>query len=91
MSAIDSPWIEVCPIDSIPLRGCRVVRTRHMQIASAPFRREPTTGELDDRHILKLVERLGYTGYIGCEYHPERSTVEGLAWMYKLIDRPPSR
>ena len=33
MSAIDSPWIEVCPIDSIPPRGCRVVRTRHMQIA----------------------------------------------------------
>ena len=33
MSALDSPWIEVCPIDSIPLRGCRVVRTRHMQIA----------------------------------------------------------
>ena len=33
MSALDSPWIEVCQIDSIPLRGCRVVRTRHMQIA----------------------------------------------------------
>ena len=33
MSALDSPWIEVCPVDSIPLRGCRVVRTRHMQIA----------------------------------------------------------
>ena len=33
MSVLDSPWIEVCPIDGIPLRGCRVVRTRHMQIA----------------------------------------------------------
>ena len=33
MIAIDSLWIEVCPIDSIPLRGCRVVRTRHVQIA----------------------------------------------------------
>ena len=33
MNAMDSLWIEVCPIDSIPLRGCRVVRTRHVQIA----------------------------------------------------------
>ena len=52
--------------------------TRHMQIASAPFRREPTTGELDDRHILRLVERLGYTGYIGCEYGPAATTLAGL-------------
>jgi nitrite reductase (NADH) small subunit len=33
MTVIDSLWIEICPIDSIPLRGCRVVRTRHMQVA----------------------------------------------------------
>lgn len=58
--------------------------TRHMQIASAPFRREPTTGELDDRHILRLVERLGYTGYIGCEYGPANGTLEGLSWMKSL-------
>ena len=55
--------------------------THHMQIASAPFRREPTTGELDDRHILRLVERLGYTGYIGCEYGPANGTLAGLSWM----------
>ena len=58
--------------------------TRHMQIASAPFRREPTTGELDDRHILKLVEQLGYTGYIGCEYGPVNGTLAGLSWMKTL-------
>jgi hydroxypyruvate isomerase len=58
--------------------------TRHMQIASAPFRREPTTGELDDRHILKIVERLGYDGYIGCEYGPADGTLKGLSWMEGL-------
>jgi hydroxypyruvate isomerase len=58
--------------------------TRHMQIASAPFRREPTTGELDDRHILRLIERMGYTGYIGCEYGPADGTVKGLSWMTSL-------
>ena len=33
MSTMESLWIDVCPIDSIPLRGSRVVRTRHLQIA----------------------------------------------------------
>lgn len=26
-------WVKICAIDDIPLRGCRVVRTRHEQIA----------------------------------------------------------
>jgi hydroxypyruvate isomerase len=55
--------------------------TRHMQIAAAPFRREPTTGELDDRHILQTIDRLGYDGYIGCEYGPANGTLAGLGWM----------
>ncbi len=58
--------------------------TRHMQIAAAPFRREPTTGELDDRFILKTVEALGYEGYIGCEYGPANGTLAGLSWMKGL-------
>jgi nitrite reductase (NADH) small subunit len=33
MTNIECRWIEICPIDSIPLRGCRVVRTRHGDIA----------------------------------------------------------
>ena len=37
MSALDSPWFEVGPLDSIPLRGCRVVRTRRRRSrCSAP-------------------------------------------------------
>lgn len=58
--------------------------TRHIQIASAPLRQEPTTGELDDRYILKAIERLGYDGYIGCEYRPAAGTLEGLSWMRGL-------
>lgn len=58
--------------------------TRHMQIASAPLRQEPTTGELDDRHILRTVARLGYDGYIGCEYGPVNGTLAGLGWMKSL-------
>jgi 2-dehydrotetronate isomerase len=58
--------------------------TGHMQIAAAPLRREPTTGELDDRFILRTIERLGYDGYIGCEYGPAAGTLEGLGWMKSL-------
>ncbi len=58
--------------------------TRHMQIAAAPLRREPTTGELDDRYILKTIDRLGYAGYIGCEYGPANGTLAGLGWMKTL-------
>ena len=53
----------------------------HMQIASVPSRNEPTTGELDDALVLKTIDTMGYTGYIGCEYKPATTTVAGLGWM----------
>jgi hydroxypyruvate isomerase len=58
--------------------------TGHVQISSVPARNEPTSGELDDRHLLHTIERLGYTGVIGCEYTPAAGTVEGLGWMKSL-------
>jgi len=58
--------------------------TGHMQIASVPSRQEPTTGEADDRRILKRIDELGYTGIIGCEYNPAGGTLEGLRWMRDL-------
>jgi len=58
--------------------------TGHIQISSVPGRHEPTSGELDDCHLLRAIERLGYAGVIGCEYTPAAGTVEGLSWMKKL-------
>jgi hydroxypyruvate isomerase len=58
--------------------------TGHIQISSVPARSEPTSGELDDRHVLRTIERLGYGGVIGCEYTPAAGTVEGLSWMRNL-------
>ena len=58
--------------------------TRHMQIASAPLRHEPTTGELDDRFILQTIDRLGYDGHIGCEYRPANGTLAGLSWLTRI-------
>jgi hydroxypyruvate isomerase len=58
--------------------------TGHIQISSVPARNEPTSGELDDRHVLHTIEQLGYVGVIGCEYTPAAGTVEGLGWMKRV-------
>jgi hydroxypyruvate isomerase len=55
--------------------------TGHIQISSVPNRHEPASGELDDLAILRAIDRLGYGGFIGCEYNPAAGTLEGLGWM----------
>lgn len=42
----------------------------HMQLADVPDRHEPGTGSMDFRAVFALVERLGFTGWIGLEYVP---------------------
>ncbi|PRD44667.1 hydroxypyruvate isomerase [Phyllobacterium phragmitis] len=56
----------------------------HIQIASVPKRHEPGTGELDDFRILRELDRLGYEGYVGCEYRPAAETTAGLDWLKNL-------
>jgi hydroxypyruvate isomerase len=53
----------------------------HVQIAAAPGRGEPGTGETNDRFILGRLDALGYRGYVGCEYKPVKGTVAGLDWL----------
>ncbi len=63
----------------------------HFQIAGVPGRNEPDQGEVNYAWLFKLLDELKYDGWIGCEYRPAQTTVAGLGWMYKLIDRrPPS-
>lgn len=53
----------------------------HVQIASAPGRHEPGAGELDDFHVFRALDLLGYSGFVGCEYWPAAGTREGLGWL----------
>jgi hydroxypyruvate isomerase len=53
----------------------------HVQIAAVPLRNEPGTGELDDVRILNELDRMGYEGFVGCEYRPAGNTAAGLTWM----------
>lgn len=50
---------------------------RHMQIAGVPGRTPPDEGEMNIAYLFDLVDRLGYTGWIGCEYRPHHATSPG--------------
>lgn len=61
------------------LRGL-VQKIGHVQIASVPSRQEPDTEELNLTFLLDELDRLGYSGFIGCEYRPKAGTLAGLSW-----------
>lgn len=52
----------------------------HIQFADNPGRHEPGTGEINFPYIFKLLQELGYPGYVAAEYIPQGKTEDGLAW-----------
>lgn len=56
----------------------------NVQIAAVPTRAEPDEGEIAYRAIFEALDRLGYAGWVGCEYRPRGSTQEGLRWVEDL-------
>jgi hydroxypyruvate isomerase len=56
-------------------------RVSHLQIAGVPERQEPDIGEINHPYLFALIDRLGYDGWVGCEYRPKGSTSAGLGWM----------
>jgi hydroxypyruvate isomerase len=52
----------------------------HIQLADVPGRHEPGTGEINFDFLLRHIDRIGYSGWIGCEYNPLGDTAEGLKW-----------
>lgn len=59
-------------------------RIGHIQLADNPGRNEPGTGEINYAHLFKFLDRIGYKGWIGCEYKPAASTEAGLSWIKAL-------
>lgn len=53
----------------------------HVQIASVPGRHEPDRGELNYAWVFAALDRVGYGGWVGCEYYPEQDTLSGLRWL----------
>lgn len=52
----------------------------HVQIAAVPSRAEPDEGEVNYPAVFEALDRLGYRGWVGCEYKPRGRTEDGLAW-----------
>ena len=53
----------------------------HVQLADNPGRHEPGTGEINYRFLFEHLKRIGYDGWIGCEYKPLTTTEAGLDWL----------
>ncbi|MDA0997067.1 MAG: hydroxypyruvate isomerase family protein [Proteobacteria bacterium] len=54
----------------------------HIQIAGVPERHEPDVGEICYPYLFDLIDRMGYVGWVGCEYRPKSTTVAGLDWLF---------
>jgi hydroxypyruvate isomerase len=58
-----------------------LARIAHIQLADNPGRNEPGSGEIHYGNVFKALDRMGYTGWIGCEYKPATTTEAGLGWL----------
>ena len=54
---------------------------RHVQIADNPGRNEPGSGEINYPFLFDHLDRIGYDGWVGCEYSPLTTTRAGLGWL----------
>ncbi len=62
----------------------QLARIAHIQLADNPGRHEPGSGEINFPFLFSHLDRIGYAGWIGCEYKPAAGTVAGLGWMQAL-------
>ncbi|AZD14627.1 hydroxypyruvate isomerase [Pseudomonas chlororaphis] len=53
----------------------------HVQLADNPGRHEPGTGEINYRFLFGHLDKIGYQGWVGCEYKPLTTTEAGLGWL----------
>ena len=56
-------------------------RVGHVQIADAPGRNEPGTGQLPLDRWLEALAQAGYDGWVALEYKPSGATVDSFGWL----------
>jgi hydroxypyruvate isomerase len=61
-----------------------LARIGHIQLADNPGRHEPGSGEINYAFLLAHLDRIGYAGWIGCEYKPAGRTEDGLGWRQRF-------
>lgn len=53
----------------------------HVQIADAPGRQEPGTGEIDFAGFFRALDAAGYDGHVGLEYRPSVASADSFGWI----------
>jgi len=53
----------------------------HVQVSGYPGRHEPVDGDIRFSSVFKHLDKLGYEGWVGCEYRPSSGTLDGLSWL----------
>ena len=56
-------------------------RIGHVQIADAPDRHEPGTGEINYASVLRALDEVGYDGCVGLEFRPSGVTEDAFGWI----------
>ena len=87
--AVDLPNVKLC-FDTFHIQseeGSITDRLRavwphvgHIQVGNVPGRHEPGNGEIHFPFLFDEIERLGWQGWIGCEYTPSAATTATLGW-----------
>ena len=72
--------IQIMEGDLAPTMEKYISSIGHIQLADTPGRHEPGTGEINYPFLFDFLDRIGYDGWIGCEYIPANKTEEGLGW-----------
>ena len=80
MLQYDVYHMQVMEGDLAPTIEANLGRIGHIQIADTPGRHEPGSGEINYGFLFGHIDAIGYDGWIGCEYKPATTTVEGLGW-----------
>jgi hydroxypyruvate isomerase len=78
--------LQIMEGDLAPTLERHLTQIAHIQIADTPGRHEPGTGEINYGFLLPHIDRIGYGGWIGCEYRPLATTEAGLGWMRRFTE-----
>ncbi len=71
------------------MEGDRAAKLKRSRGIAVTFRlparqRETSQTQVRNEYIFRLLEEIGYDGWLGCEYRPADKTVGGLGWLRSL-------
>jgi hydroxypyruvate isomerase len=88
---VGSPWVrlqydfyhmQLMEGNLINTMRANLDRIGHLQLADAPGRRKPGTGEINYRNVLAAVEAAGYAGIMGLEYMAPPDDPDPFDWLH---------